>query len=127
MRRWKPLPSYRLVLIFLLVLFTVQAAISVMMRFSRAVPSLLAAAQYVHYGNAAPENGRCSGNTGVSLQWHPPASTQINDLEHVINGTGIYGFIFNSSQGPLNTYDWCNMPHTNTVTYPKPDSNYKLQ
>jgi acid phosphatase len=127
MRRWKPPPIYRLLLTFLLVLFTVQAAISVIMRFATSVPSLLAAAQYVHHGSAAPEIGRCPANTEVSLQWHPPANTQLNDLDTVINGTGIYGFIFNSSQGPLNTYDWCNMPHTNTVTYPKADSSYKLE
>ena len=127
MRSWKPHPVFRLLLTFALVAFTVQTAISVMMRFSKSIPSLLAAAQYVSYGAAAPEHGRCPANTDVSVKWYPPASTQVNNLETVINGTGIYGFIFNSSQGPLNTYNWCNMPHANTQTYRKADSSYKLE
>lgn len=118
---------YSLLFYTLFAVFTVQCVVSVMMRFSRSVPSLLAAVPYVQHGYAAPEHGKCQANTDVSLEWHPPANSQINNLETVINGTGIYGFIFNSSQGPLNTYDWCNMPHSNTETYKKADRSYKLE
>ncbi|EMC97062.1 hypothetical protein BAUCODRAFT_69223 [Baudoinia panamericana UAMH 10762] len=62
------------------------------------------------------------------MSWHPPIKSDINTLSTAINGTGVYGFVFNTSQGPLNTYDWCNMPHTNVQTYPKVnDSSYQLQ
>ncbi|CAK4033886.1 Hypothetical predicted protein [Lecanosticta acicola] len=69
----------------------------------------------------------CSGASNVSLEWHAPTKYYVNDLSTVINGTGVYGFILNSSQGPLNTYNWCNMPHTNPKTYPKADQEYKLE
>lgn len=39
------------------------------------------------------------------LNWHPPNATQINDLSAVINGTGVYGFVFNDSNArPGNAY-----------------------
>ncbi|KAK3068355.1 hypothetical protein LTR53_014154 [Teratosphaeriaceae sp. CCFEE 6253] len=128
------LPSYKLLLLSLLGLLTVQTAIITIMRFSRATPSLFAAASY--YAAAAkaqagygPSSASCTAsNTTVDLSWHPPAKTQINDLSSVLDGTGIYGFVFNSSQAPLGTYNWCNMPHTNPATYPKVnDSSYKLE
>lgn len=36
----------------------------------------------------------------VDLSWHAPISSNINSLSSAINGTGIYGFIFNSSTLP---------------------------
>ncbi|KAK5171510.1 uncharacterized protein LTR77_004655 [Saxophila tyrrhenica] len=77
---------------------------------------------------AEPEKkGKCQANTDISLKWHAPAQTKINSLSSAINGTGIYGFIFNSSQSPPDTnYNWCNMPHINPTTYVRPDSSYKL-
>ena len=71
----------------------------------------------------------CNASTSnVDLSWNPPVQYEVNNLQSAINGTGIYGFIFNSSQGPADTYNWCNMPHTNTATYPKVnDSSYKLE
>lgn len=38
-------------------------------------------------------------NTGgsVNLSWHAPISSRVNSLSSAINGTGTYGFIFNSS------------------------------
>ena len=97
------------------------------MRFSKSTPSLFAGLSYVSLTSAQSDYGSCNANTDVSLKWHPPAKTEINNLNTVINGSGIYGFVFNTSQGPLNTYDWCNMPHTNAATYPKADSSYKLE
>ena len=35
--------------------------------------------------------------TKVSLGWHAPNASQINDLRTVLNGTGVYGFTFNGS------------------------------
>ena len=33
----------------------------------------------------------------VNLSWHAPISSEINSLSSVINSTGTYGFVFNSS------------------------------
>ena len=35
--------------------------------------------------------------TKVSVGWHAPNASQINDLGIVLNGTGVYGFTFNGS------------------------------
>jgi hypothetical protein len=66
----------------------------------------------------------------VDLSWHAPNATNINDLSQVIGGSGIYGFIYNSSATPANEYgiyNWCNMPHVRATEYNKPSSEYKLQ
>lgn len=39
-------------------------------------------------------------NVSVDLSWHAPISSTINSLNSVINGTGVYGFVFNSSTLP---------------------------
>ena len=36
----------------------------------------------------------------VDLSWHAPISSRINSLSSAINGTGTYGFVFNSSTLP---------------------------
>ncbi|KAK8239859.1 histidine acid phosphatase-like protein [Phyllosticta capitalensis] len=63
--------------------------------------------------------------------WYPPASSWITDLSAVVNGTGVYGFVFNSSQlpegTPYGTYNWCNMPHVRAQEYPKASDEYKLE
>ncbi|KAI7184956.1 phosphoglycerate mutase-like protein [Hortaea werneckii] len=88
---------------------------------------------HAEYGTSAPATTASlvcldANTTSVDLSWHPPNNSSINDLETAINGTGIYGFIFNSSQGPPDTYNWCNMPHVNPQTYPQiHDTNYKLE
>ena len=66
----------------------------------------------------------------VDLSWHAPNATRINDLSQVFGGSGIHGFIFNSSSTPTGqygTYNWCNMPHVRAKEYIKPSSDYKLQ
>lgn len=68
----------------------------------------------------------------IDLSWHTPSSNQVNDLSSTINGTGVYGFIFNSSQTPAglpsNQYNWCNMPHVTPSSYPRVnDSSLKLE
>ena len=72
-----------------------------------------------------------SNISGSSLSWHPPNKTAINDLSTVINGTGVSGFIFNSSLTPTgipySTYNWCNMPHVRGLEYPRAAKGYKLE
>jgi hypothetical protein len=41
-----------------------------------------------------------ASNTTLDLSWHAPPSTKVSDLKSVINGTDVYGFIFNSSKTP---------------------------
>jgi hypothetical protein len=79
------------------------------------------AASLARHGKAAPT---------VDLGWHAPSSTEINNLTQVIGGSGVYGFIFNSSNTPpheYGTYNWCNMPHVRATEYKKPASEYQLQ
>ncbi|KAI0381649.1 phosphoglycerate mutase-like protein [Hypomontagnella monticulosa] len=66
----------------------------------------------------------------VDLAWYPPSNTSINNLETVLNGQGVYGFIFNTSETPdaqYGTYNWCNMPHVRKPEYKKPAKGYKLE
>ena len=71
-------------------------------------------------------------NSSIDGLWYPPISNPINDLDAVINGTGVYGFVFNGSYAPVSNdyyggYDYCNMPHVNKVQYLKPSHNYTLE
>ena len=69
-----------------------------------------------------------SNSTAVDLNWYPPNATQINNLSAVINGTGVHGFIFNSSfASGSKGYNWCSMPHVNKDTYPVADESYTLE
>lgn len=75
---------------------------------------------------------QCSTSSdAVDVTWHRPAQTEINSLESVINGSGIYGFIFDSSTTPdsvpYSTYNWCNMPRVRAQEYKVPDPDYQLQ
>lgn len=69
--------------------------------------------------------------TAVDLSWFPPKNNSVDSLTSAINGTGTYGFIFNSSQTPSSlpyfTYNWCNMPHVRRQEYVKPSSEYSLK
>lgn len=72
-----------------------------------------------------------TGTMAVNLSWFPPSSSWVTNLGNVINGTGVYGFIFNSSTDPpgtpYGTYNWCNMPHVRPQEYKKADAEYKLE
>ena len=75
---------------------------------------------------------QCSQSSGpVDLGWHAPNATNINNLGAVVNGTGVDGFIFNTSTTPstsaYSTYNWCNMPHVRRQEYVKPPADYKLE
>ncbi|KAF2089877.1 histidine acid phosphatase-like protein [Saccharata proteae CBS 121410] len=62
-----------------------------------------------------------------ALGWYAPASTWINNLAEVVNGTGTHGFIFNNTEPDVyGGYDWCNMPHVRTTEYPTPGDDYLL-
>lgn len=39
-------------------------------------------------------------NTPLDLSWHAPPSTKVSDLNSVVNGTDVWGFVFNSSMTP---------------------------
>ncbi|KAL9095685.1 MAG: hypothetical protein Q9165_002117 [Trypethelium subeluteriae] len=83
-----------------------------------------------HFASSFNVLAQSSINT-TDLTWHAPNSSQVNSLSSVINGTGVYGFIFNSSGVPTGssygTYNWCNMPHVRPQEYPKADSSYELE
>lgn len=66
----------------------------------------------------------------VDLGWHAPNATAINNLTQVVDGSGVYGFIYNESYTPADeygTYNWCNMPHVRKEEYKVPSAEYKLQ
>lgn len=71
-------------------------------------------------------------SSSIDTLWHPPTLNQINDLDTVINGKDVYGFIFNNSYAPASNgyyggYDYCNMPHVNRANYVKPPESYTLE
>ena len=71
-----------------------------------------------------------SGSRPVSLQWHPPNATTINNLTAIINGTGVFGFQFTAvtpSSVPYRTYNWCSMPHVRQEEYVVPPPEYELE
>lgn len=70
------------------------------------------------------------GAADVDLSWHAPNLTAVNNLPRVIAGSGVYGFIYNSSVTPdseYGRYNWGNMPHVRATEYKKPPAEYKLQ
>jgi hypothetical protein len=76
------------------------------------------------------QHGKAAVTPNVDLSWHAPNTTFINNLTQVIGGSGVYGFIYNSSNTPsaeYGLYNWCNMPHVRATEYEKPSSEYKLQ
>jgi hypothetical protein len=126
------LPSYKVLLLSPLALLASQQAIAAIMRYSHTPPMLFAALSSLHVvsGQSYSEthNGSCNSDLITDLTWHAPVQSQINSLSSAINGTGTYGFIFDSSQGPSDGCNWCNMPHVNPKTYPQvKDSSYKLE
>ncbi|KAH8811581.1 histidine phosphatase superfamily [Xylogone sp. PMI_703] len=66
----------------------------------------------------------------VDLGWYPPHAGLINNLTQVVSGTGVYGFVYNTStvlDSEYGVYNWCNMPHARATEYVKPSSEYELQ
>jgi 2-phosphoxylose phosphatase len=66
----------------------------------------------------------------ANLAWYAPNTTAITNLTTVLNGTGVFGFIFNTSNTPdheYGIYNWCNMPHVRRQEYPVPSADYRLK
>jgi hypothetical protein len=78
---------------------------------------------------ASSDHAHTSG--GIDIGWYPPNISAINDLNVVINGEGVYGFVYNTSTTPADipysTYNWCNMPHVRAAEYVIPPPQYQLQ
>ena len=71
-------------------------------------------------------------NAGIDQLWYPPNDTRISELDNVINGEGVYGFIFNDSAAPAANdyyggYNYCNMPHVKSESYVKGPEGYTLE
>ncbi len=65
----------------------------------------------------------------VDLSWHAPSQTALNNLTAALDGQGVYGFIYNSSDTPdelYGTYNWCNMPHVRPREYVRPPAGFEL-
>jgi hypothetical protein len=106
------------------------------MRWSSSVPIFAAAVLELGWGsNAAREQkkakpARVNETGSVDLKWYPPANTSINNLDTALHGTGVYGFIFNTSHTSdekYGTYNWCNMPHVRRKEYVRPSAEYTLK
>lgn len=78
----------------------------------------------------SPVSSQCNSSV-PSLSWYPPKNNSVNSLSSVINSTGVYGFIYNSSTDPAGveygTYNWCNMPHVRAQEYPRVSDEYQLE
>ncbi|KAM0754264.1 phosphoglycerate mutase-like protein [Meredithblackwellia eburnea MCA 4105] len=60
---------------------------------------------------------------------YPPDSTSVNNLTFALYGSGTHG-IYNSSETPSNSsrmYNYCNMPHVRSSSYPVPSSSFILE
>ena len=71
-------------------------------------------------------------NSSINELWHPPRDTEISDLDTVLHGEGVYGFIFNDSAAPAENdyyggYNYCNMPHVKRESYVKASEAYTLE
>lgn len=77
------------------------------MHYSYSIPIVFSFASSVaSASNALASN---ASNTSVDLSWHPPQSNNITDLSSVINGTGVWNFVFNSSTTPADL-PYCKLP-----------------
>lgn len=66
----------------------------------------------------------------VDVQWYPSSQTRVNDLAGVLEGSGVWDFVFNSSvtpDGRYGVYNWCNMPHVRSSEYVKARDGFTLQ
>lgn len=102
------------------------------MRLYGSAPQLLTALSYVTITKADREAAsnqqqQCPANTDISLSWYPPPKTDLNQLDKVFTAQDTHGLIFDTSEPPLNGYDYCNMPHAHKDTYPEPGKGYQLE
>lgn len=110
------------------VVISVAAALSLASILAVSIKLLPAAAlsQFPHPLNWASSMAPSS----VEVPWYTPKQTAVNDLTQVFTHTGVYGFLYNSSETPdeiYGIYNWCNMPHVRAREYVKLDEEYQLQ
>ncbi|OHF02449.1 hypothetical protein CORC01_02144 [Colletotrichum orchidophilum] len=82
------------------------------------------------FGTGSSGGGVVNAAGGVDLSWHAPSQTEVNNLTAVINGKGVWGFIYDTSETPddrYGQYNWCNMPHVRKTEYVKPSEEYELK
>ncbi|EEY17895.1 conserved hypothetical protein [Verticillium alfalfae VaMs.102] len=67
----------------------------------------------------------------MDVSWHAPAKSQVNaNFTEVLNGEGKWGFIYDTSETPIDkygTYNWCNMPHVRKTEYVRPSDDFELK
>ncbi|PHH61574.1 hypothetical protein CDD81_8155 [Ophiocordyceps australis] len=64
------------------------------------------------------------------VEWQPPLQSRLNNLTWALHGSGVNGFIYNSSYTPpdrYGAYNWCNMPHVRRAEYPQPGPEWELR
>lgn len=86
--------SVKIPSLLLFFIFALQAAVSITMRFFQPPMALFTTTMLANSAHSL------SANASVDLTWYPPISSDISNLSSAINGTGTYGFIFNSSTLP---------------------------
>ena len=72
----------------------------------------------MHFVSLVQSSGSFTSTSAQVVQY-PPTSSNLNDLNFVLNGAGAPG-IFDSSITPekeYGIYNWCNMPHVRTQEY----------
>ncbi|PNY25034.1 Counting factor 60 [Tolypocladium capitatum] len=100
-----------------------------MMLLSAAAPPAVALLAQIRPGAAAARQSPVA-RAGADVEWHAPAQSRINNLTSAVHGSGVYGFIYNSSATPdsqYGTYNWCNMPHVRRSEYVRPGPEFELQ
>lgn len=90
------LPSFKLLSISLFSLFALQVGLSVALRYYYVPEIVMSIAALGEHVVSQPTN------SSIDTSWHTPLSSDINNLSSAINGSGVYGFIFNSSTLPPN-------------------------
>ncbi|KAM4059298.1 Histidine acid phosphatase family protein [Hirsutella rhossiliensis] len=69
-------------------------------------------------------------SAGADIKWHAPSQTSVSNLTEALHGSGVFGFIFNSSATPddeYGIYNWCNMPHVRRSEYLQPKPEFELR
>lgn len=68
------------------------------------------------------------------IDWYPPLSSPLDNLSEVLEGDGIFGFIFDDTDSskankskPYLGWNWCNMPHVHADSYRVPSRKSQLR
>ncbi|KAH8175350.1 Histidine acid phosphatase family protein [Sarocladium implicatum] len=66
----------------------------------------------------------------VDTDWYAPSKRELNNLTQVLDGKGVYDFIYDTSDTPdelYGTYNWCNMPHVRRKEYRPAKEGFELR